>query len=108
MYGIMEDSQQFCETLSQCPHPVICPKGILLLKRQPQNLFWIHSKSKHLISSAISTEEVPGWPSSRNSPRIAVARAAGHLKGPSGPAFNSIFQKENFQLQLIPPLVTED
>uniref|UniRef100_A0A8D0NV57 Vacuolar protein sorting-associated protein 8 homolog n=1 Tax=Sus scrofa TaxID=9823 RepID=A0A8D0NV57_PIG len=26
----------------------------------------------------------------------------------SGPAFNSIFQKENFQLQLIPPPVTED
>ena len=26
----------------------------------------------------------------------------------SGPAFSSIFQKENFQLQLIPPPVTED
>ena len=26
----------------------------------------------------------------------------------SGPTFNSIFQKENFQLQLIPPQVTED
>ncbi|KAJ8793910.1 hypothetical protein J1605_019174 [Eschrichtius robustus] len=26
----------------------------------------------------------------------------------SGPAFNSVFQKENFQLQLIPPPVTED
>jgi len=26
----------------------------------------------------------------------------------SGPAFNSIFQNENFQLQLIPPPVTED
>lgn len=26
----------------------------------------------------------------------------------SGPAFNSVFQKENFQLQLAPPPVTED
>jgi hypothetical protein len=32
----------------------------ILFLRQPQNLSWIHSKSKHLISFATSTEEVPG------------------------------------------------
>lgn len=44
------------------------------------------------------------WPSSRNSPQNRRRRAAGRLEGPRvASAFNSIFQKENFQLQLILP-----
>lgn len=31
-----------------------------LISRQPRNPSWTHSKSKRLISFAISTEEVPG------------------------------------------------
>ncbi|XP_054940214.1 vacuolar protein sorting-associated protein 8 homolog isoform X1 [Physeter macrocephalus] len=56
--------------------------GPLFLQRQPQNLFWIHSRSKHLISFAISTEEVLGWLCLRNSPRSTAVRAAGRSAAP--------------------------
>ncbi|VCX42223.1 unnamed protein product [Gulo gulo] len=63
-----------------------CPRVVFtfsfLISRQPQNLSWTHSKSKRLISFAVSTEEVPGWLSSQNFPRIAAVRATGHLVAP--------------------------